>query len=171
MATNIEIKARIHSVEQLLPRAAAIASSERVDIVQDDTFFACPEGRLKLRAFDSRRGELIYYSRPNQAGPKPSFYTRSATTDPDGLRTALDYAYGSVGRVRKQRILYRCGRTRIHLDQVEGLGDFLELEVVLDDDDTDAGIAEAYRLMHLLGVSLDSLVDVAYIDLVREFEH
>lgn len=137
------------------------------DILQDDTFFSCQDGRLKLRAFDSHRGELIFYRRPNQQGPKPSFYTVSATSDPDGLRHALDLAYGSVGRVRKHRILFMQGRTRIHLDRVEGLGDFLELEVVLaSDEEFESGADEAHRIMDLLGVANDHLVDGAYVDLL-----
>ena len=167
MARNIEIKARIAGVQQLLPRAAALAGQAAVEILQDDTFFACPNGRLKLRAFSPERGELIFYQRADQQGPKESFYVLSPTASPDTLREALTLAWGQAGRVRKRRLLLLVGRTRVHLDEVEGLGDFLELEVVLrDDESADAGVQEAHALMAQLGVEPGDLVDSAYVDLL-----
>jgi adenylate cyclase class IV len=168
MARNIEIKARIDSVESLTPRAAAIATQGPERIEQDDTFFPCPNGRLKLRAFSAARGELIFYARPDQAGPKESFYILSPTASPDTLRAALTAAHGTGGRVRKVRTLFLVGRTRVHLDRVEGLGDFLELEVVLRDGEAlDAGVAEAHALMAQLGVAQDALIEGAYVDLLQ----
>jgi adenylate cyclase class IV len=73
MARNIEIKARIENVESLAPKAAALADKGPIEIIQDDTFFICKNGRLKLRTFSSTEGELIFYRRPDQAGPKESF--------------------------------------------------------------------------------------------------
>jgi adenylate cyclase class IV len=133
MARNIEIKARIEGVESMLPKAAALADRGPVEILQDDTFFACPNGRLKLRVLSPEEGQLIFYRRPDTRGPKESFYLISPTTKPDVLRESLTLAYGRIGRVRKKRILFMAGRTRIHLDRVEDLGDFIELEVVLSD--------------------------------------
>src|SRR5579862_3869227 len=119
MPRNIEIKARIEGVEALSPRVRAIADSGPTEIFQDDTFFQCPNGRLKLRAFSDASGELIFYQRPDNAGPKESFYVISATASPGSLREALSLAYGQAGRVRKRRTLFMVGRTRIHLDHVE----------------------------------------------------
>jgi predicted adenylyl cyclase CyaB len=168
MARNIEIKARIDSVEALMQPAAAVAGTAPVEILQDDTFFNCTEGRLKLRAFSSGEGELIFYRRADQQGPKESFYLRSPTSTPDSLRELLSLAHGVAGRVRKHRTLFLAGRTRIHLDRVQGLGDFLELEVVLADGHS-AGDAEteAYDLMARLRVERSRLVAVAYVDLLR----
>jgi adenylate cyclase class IV len=167
MARNVEIKARLQSLEAMVPRARSIADDGPVLIEQDDTFFGCPAGRLKLRAFAAGDGELIFYRRADTAGPKTSFYLRTPTADPDGLRDALALACGIVGRVRKRRMLFLVGRTRIHLDRVEGLGDFLELEVVLaDDEPAEAGVAVAHALMGRLGVDAASLVATAYIDLL-----
>jgi predicted adenylyl cyclase CyaB len=168
MARNIEIKARIESVEALVPLAASIATESPVRIRQDDTFFPCATGRLKLRDFGDGTGELIYYRRADQQGPKESFYIRSATATPDALRESLSLAYGVVGRVRKERLLYLAGRTRIHLDRVEGLGDFLELEVVLaEGEPAEAGEREAGECMRALKVEPSQLIDVAYVDLLR----
>lgn len=167
MARNIEIKARIDSVEALVPRVAPLAQQGPIPLVQDDTFFRCPNGRLKLRSFSDTDGELIFYRRADQAGPKTSFHVRSPTSDPASLREALTLAFGEAGRVRKHRTLYLVGRTRVHLDRVEGLGDFLELEVVLGEDEPAAeGEAEARALMARLEISPRQLVETAYVDLL-----
>ena len=168
MARNIEIKARIESVAQLTPRVAELASEGPLEIAQDDTFFACENGRLKLRAFSNDSGELIFYRRANQSGPKESFYIRSPTSSPESLREALSLAYGQIGRIRKYRTLFLVGRTRVHLDRVEGLGHFLELEVVLvDDESSEHGILEASQLMAKLGIQPGQLVEGAYLDLMK----
>lgn len=168
MSRNIEIKARIASVEALLRPAAALADRGPIEIAQDDTFFRCESGRLKLRAFSAAEGELIYYRRADRQGLKESFYLRSPTTAPAILRESLTLAYGQVGRVLKQRSLFLVGRTRIHLDRVQQLGDFLELEVVLESDEpAEAGIREARVLMERLGVSPADLIDAAYVDLLN----
>jgi predicted adenylyl cyclase CyaB len=165
---NIEIKARIESVAAITPRVASLATDGPVEIAQDDTFFHCGNGRLKLRAFSADSGELIFYRRVNQAGPKESFYIRTPTSSPGTLRESLSLAYGQIGRIRKQRTLFLVGRTRVHLDRVEGLGDFLELEVVLvDDEPADAGSREARELMDRLGIQPGQLIEGAYLDLMR----
>jgi predicted adenylyl cyclase CyaB len=169
MARNIEIKAHIESVEAVIPKAAVLADKGPIEILQDDTFFACPNGRLKLRAFSSTEGELIFYRRPDQAGPKESFYLISPTSAPDVLRESLSLAYGQVGRVRKHRTLFLAGRTRIHLDRVEDLGHFLELEVVLSDGETvGTGEAIAQDLIEKLGISSTQLIEGAYVDLINQ---
>jgi predicted adenylyl cyclase CyaB len=167
MARNIEIKARIENVALLTPQVAALASEGPLEIAQDDTFFACDTGRLKLRAFSNDSGELIFYQRANQSGPKESFYLRSPTTSPENLRESLSLAYGQIGRIRKYRTLFLVGRTRVHLDRVEGLGHFLELEVMLvDDEPPEQGIREAGELMESLGIQPEQLIEGAYIDLL-----
>jgi adenylate cyclase class IV len=132
MPRNIEIKVHVASVEALIPKAAAIADRGPIEIIQDVTFFACEAGRLKLRVFSKEQGELIFYRRANQQGPKESFYLRSSIFAPDTLRECLSLAYGQAGRVQKHRTLFLVGRTRVHLDRVAHLGHFLELEVVLE---------------------------------------
>jgi predicted adenylyl cyclase CyaB len=167
MPRNVEIKARIDGVEVIARRAAAIADQGPTEIAQDDTFFRCDTGRLKLRQFADGQGELIYYRRPDQQGPKESFYIVSRTPTPEALRESLALAYGVIGRVKKRRTLYLAGRTRIHLDRVEGLGDFLELEVVLaEQEPTNEGVAVAHAIMRTLGVESSQLVDGAYLDLL-----
>jgi predicted adenylyl cyclase CyaB len=170
MPANVEIKARISSVDALLPVAQALSDDKHLQrIHQDDTFFAVPHGRLKLRVFSNGAGELIHYHRPDAAGPKLSDYVLVPVADPDSLREALARACGLIGRVRKHRILALVGPTRIHLDQVEGLGDFLELEVMLQGGQTESeGSAIAHDLMARLGVQPDQLLEGAYLDLLRQ---
>jgi adenylate cyclase class IV len=168
MPQNIEIKARIGCLTDVLARAAALSDRGPTDIAQDDTFFACDLGRLKLREFGDGTGELIFYRREDVAGPKPSFYVRAPSAEPTALREALSLAYGVVGRVRKQRRLFLVGRTRIHVDSVEDLGDFLELEVVLEAGEAPAlGTRQAEDLMVRLGIAPDQWVRGAYVDLLR----
>jgi len=167
MARNIEIKARVEDLARLATKVAAIADDGPTVILQDDTFFRCDSGRLKLRRFPDGSGELIFYRRANQEGPKESFYLRSPTSAPDKLRESLALAYGTVGRVKKHRTLFLVGRTRVHLDQVEGLGQFLELEVVLGDGErSENGVHEAQRLMATLGIDPSQLIERAYVDLL-----
>jgi predicted adenylyl cyclase CyaB len=168
MARNVEIKARIENVDALASRVEALADRGPFEIRQDDTFFACGQGRLKLRMLSADEGQLIFYRRPDQPGPKESVFVIAPTTAPDALREALALAYGQAGRVRKHRTLYLTGRTRIHLDRVEGLGHFLELEVVLADGErSERGVEEAMKLMTALGIGPDQLIDGAYVDLLR----
>ncbi|WFF98229.1 class IV adenylate cyclase [Aeromonas caviae] len=169
MPRNIEIKARIAGVDDLIPRAAAIADKGPVDIAQDDTFFHCESGRFKLRTLSPSAGQLIFYRRPDQQGPKESYYHITPTNEPDKLRETLTLACGQIGRVRKQRTLFLVGRTRIHLDRVEGLGHFLELEVVLEDDEPrEVGMQEAHDIMARLGIEHSRLIEGAYLDLLLQ---
>ncbi|MEE4637156.1 MAG: class IV adenylate cyclase [Wenzhouxiangella sp.] len=167
MARNVEIKAKVRDFQRLEALAKQLADRGPERIAQDDTFFHCPNGRLKLRDFGNGTAELIFYRRADESGPKTSFYRITSSHDPEGLRDTLTLAYGQLGRVVKQRTLYLAGRTRIHLDQVEGLGDFMELEVVLSEgEDEAAGLHEAENLMQALGIQDSDLVKGAYLDLI-----
>jgi predicted adenylyl cyclase CyaB len=167
MPQNVEIKARVVDLSSLRERVESIADGPAEVIDQEDTFFAVATGRLKLRDFGGGRGELIRYHRPDDSGPKTSEYTIAPTSEPKALKTILTEVLGVLGVVRKRRWLSLVGQTRIHLDRVEGLGDFLELEVVLRPGQSeDEGIAIAEELMGRLGIAEDDLVEVAYIDLL-----
>jgi predicted adenylyl cyclase CyaB len=167
MARNVEIKARVESLEAILERAATLADEGPLEIQQDDTFFACANGRLKLRELSPDYGELIFYRREDKSGPKESFYVRAVTSDPTTLRECLTLAHGQVGRVLKHRTLFLAGRTRLHVDRVAELGAFLEIEVVLQHDESvESGIREANDLMNRLGIESTQLVEAAYIDLM-----
>jgi adenylate cyclase class IV len=182
MARNIELKLRLPdeaALEAVARRALALAGAapgavpERID--QDDTFFAVPQGRLKLRRFADGRGELIHYARGDTPAAKASDYVRAPLADAaacDALQAALERALGgSAGRVVKRRGLVIVDRdgfsTRVHLDRVAGLGAFVELEVVLRDGQTDAaGAAHAEALLAALGLADAPREAGAYRDLL-----
>jgi predicted adenylyl cyclase CyaB len=168
MPANIEIKARVSDPATLLAKARALTDVEPEIILQTDTFFQAETGRLKVREFADGTGELISYHRPDAEGPKTSSYAISRTADAGVLRDVLAAVLPVRGVVRKKRLLLLAGRTRIHLDEVEGLGSFMELEVVLaEGDDQDGGEREAADLMERLGVTSGNLVSGAYIDLLE----
>ncbi len=169
MARNVEIKARAHDPERVAARAQELSGDPAFKIQQTDTFFNCPNGRLKLRILGDGRGELIFYQRPDQTGPKTSQYEIWRTENPEPVRELLSAALGTRGEVRKKRSVFLVDQTRLHLDEVEGLGDFLELEVVLGDEEgTERGEGVARELMNALGVEDTDLVTGAYIDLMTE---
>lgn len=168
MPSNIEIKARVRDFAEIRARAETLSDTPVEIIPQEDTFFHTPQGRLKLRLVSGKQGQLIYYSRPDQEGPKRSDYHISHTSDPENLKRVLALAYGIRGVVRKTRYLYLVGQTRIHLDDVEGLGQFMELEVVMQEGQSDTeGQAIAENLMADLGVERRDLLEGAYMDLLE----
>ena len=168
MGRNIEIKAHVKDLAAVRSKAAAMASAPGEVIAQIDTFFVVPMGRLKVREFSDGSGELIVYARPSIPGLKESVYSIVRCEEAAALVNALRQALPLRGRVVKRRELFLSGRTRIHLDEVERLGAFLELEVVLRDDESmDAGEREAQALMEALGLSTSALVPDAYIDLLE----
>lgn len=168
MAVNIEIKAWARDWEALHARAEWFSASPPQVIVQEDTFFHVPRGRLKLRELASHRAQLIYYERPDQPGPKQSDYFLFETDQPATLKTLLSLALGVRGVVRKTRTLYLCGQTRLHLDEVEGLGRFVELEVVLQPGQSEAeGRAVAQDWLEKLQIATSDWIAGAYIDLLE----
>ncbi len=170
---NVEIKARVQNVEVFVERIRAMVAvqPERV-IEQDDTFFSgTQEGtRLKLRTLSPMHGELIAYKRPDNAEATTSAYSVYVTNTPEKLHAALTAAYGVRGRVVKRRRLWIVGRTRVHLDEVQGLpGTYMELECVLRDGEPEkAGRAEVHILQSVLGVKDEDLLTFAYVDMLAE---
>ncbi|GAB5467791.1 MAG: class IV adenylate cyclase [Rhodospirillales bacterium] len=167
MPRNIEIKARITRLEETHAIAARLSGGPGEAIMQEDVFFRVEGGRLKLRILSPSLGQLIYYERADKPGPKTSSYSVVESDCPAALHALLTAALGERATVRKLRHLYLAGRTRIHLDAVQGLGDFLELEVVLQDSETERdGEREARALMAQLGIDESDLVEGAYVDLL-----
>ncbi len=167
MPSNVEIKAVLRGLSYLTQRAKELSGSDGTVIRQQDTFFKVPAGRLKLRDLQDGTGQLIFYERPDTEGPKLSNYSITPTKDPQGLVKVLTDALGQVGQVKKERRLYMVGQTRVHVDCVEGLGDFMELEVVMKEQQSrEEGVTIATQLMLELGVKEEDLIDGAYMDLL-----
>ncbi len=169
MNRNVEIKAKVGALESVEQRVRELADEGPIMLNQTDTFFVCVHGRLKLRkSADRSEGELIFYERPDTGEPKESRYVIYPTSDAGRLHSLLTAALGIRGVVRKHRTLYRVGPTRVHLDRVEKLGTFVELEVVLDSaGQPGAAVAVADDLMDRLGIPRADLVHQAYIDLLE----
>lgn len=168
MPTNVEIKARVQDEIRFRLAAEAVSDTPCQVIPQEDVFFITPRGRLKLRILGEMHGQLIYYERPDSDAPKRSDYFIHTTDRPAELQDVLAKALGVRGTVRKTRSLYLVGNTRIHLDQVEGLGTFMELEVMLaDGQSVTEGEKTAAELMARLGVAEQDLIRGAYMDLLE----
>ena len=168
MPSNIEIKARVGGFDEIRQRAEQLSDTVVQIIHQEDTFFNTEKGRLKLRVLAPDRAQLIYYLRSDQEGPKRSDYHIFETPDSENLKRVLELAYGIRGVVKKTRYLYLVGQTRIHLDDVEGLGQFIELEVVLKERQSNVeGEEIAEGLMTSLGVERSDLIEGAYMDMLE----
>jgi predicted adenylyl cyclase CyaB len=166
MRTNIEIKVRCDDLDAVRRRAVALGATVSGQMNQRDTFFPAPDGRLKLRELDGH-GELIAYRRPDTATAKASQFLLFRTDRPDDLRRTLELALGTCGIVVKTRQLLLCRHTRIHLDAVDGLGTFVELETVITDQSEAAARSELDDVAAALGLDRMASVSGAYVDLVE----
>ena len=139
---------------------------------------------MKLRECEGKPAELIVYLRENTADPKPSDFAVFSVPDAQQGFKILSASHGVLGIVEKTRQLYFLGSTRIHLDSVKGLGDFMELEVLLEckgetiahrspqeiaankDASAAVGAKTARDLMAKLGIKPQDLLSCAYIDML-----
>jgi predicted adenylyl cyclase CyaB len=135
---NLEFKARISSVVEAELCAANLGASRSALLFQRDTYFRVQEGRLKLRELGEGVAELISYQRGNTRGARWSTYQRYPVHDADTLRGMLGRTLGVLLEIRKVRRLYVLDNARIHIDEVEGLGAFVEFEIV-GEETTDTG--------------------------------
>jgi adenylate cyclase class IV len=130
MATNLELKARFSPLETGHDCARRIGARFDGVLLQRDTYFRVSRGRLKLRECAGKGSELIFYEREESADERWSRYERVPVGDSEGLARVLGLSGGILAVVEKQRSLYTYQNARIHLDEVAGLGSFLEFEVV-----------------------------------------
>jgi homotetrameric cytidine deaminase len=168
---NVELKARDPDPAATLQRALALGADDRGEITQRDTYFVGARGRLKLREQETGGSplwdELIEYSRADSTDARTSTYRRVPVADAAPLLEALDAAYGTLGTVTKRRRLLLWEGVRIHLDEVEGLGSYLELEAVADVESDLSGEREKVeRLREELGIQDEDLVATSYSDLL-----
>ena len=171
MASNVEIKARVTDPRAMRARMESFGTTAPDELVQIDTFYNVPTGRLKLRESADGTGELIYYQRADDPGPRVSNYFRASSSDPASLRDVLARSLGVRATVRKRRSVFLFGQTRIHLDQVEGLGSFIEFEVVLrDGQPVSDGERIATSLINAFSVRAAVLIPHAYVDLLESRE-
>ena len=168
---TVEIKARCRDPQAMEARIERLGAVLVSDENQRDTFFRLSENksgmRLKLREAANDR-LLIGYSRPDIAGPKNCLVDLYEYSDAGKLRAVLVNSLGVLLEVNKVRKVYRLGRAKIHLDRVESLGDFVEIEILGQrGKDTPEDLrAECERLVEKLEIGADSFIECAYADLI-----
>lgn len=166
---NVEIKARCANADAI----RAILKSRHADAKgtdhQIDTYFNVPKGRLKLREGNIENA-LIFYERPDQAGPKQSNIVLHETTPDSDLKAVLTAALGVKVVVDKQREISFIDNVKFHLDTVAGLGSFVEIEAI--DADGSIGrarlLAQCQEYLALFGIKDADLVEGSYSDLLLE---
>jgi len=164
---NIELKARcpdrehaIHTCERI---GARFVHSER----QRDTYFSTGAYRMKLRESSLGKHWMIWYSRADQSGSRKSSYRLLPVADPAEKRRIFGTSMGVKAEVEKARHLYMFGPTRIHIDYVEGLGDFIEFEYVVGENAPEENGHEAIAtLRDEFGINDEDLIAGSYSDLV-----
>ncbi len=166
MAANIEIKAHLSDREAAQSAASTMGAQYEATLQQVDVYFRAQRGRLKLRSIDNRTAELIFYNRDERQDQLRSRYERCRAADSDQLRHVLESAYGIRGVVEKRRILWMYKDTRIHFDEVKGLGSFLEIEVPMGEHPDQAEATMRY-LLEGFRITPEAYVRESYIDLLE----
>ncbi|MCW2994031.1 MAG: cdd [Conexibacter sp.] len=165
---NVELKARDHDPEATLAAALGHGAADQGVLRQIDTYFAAREGRLKLRE-EGGSATLIAYARADEATARTSAYHLVDVPDPAALKGALDAALGTVVVVEKFRRLLLWQDVRIHLDAVEGLGTWVELEAVAP---ADSDLTDEHRMVAelraVLKIEDDEVVATGYAGLLLE---
>jgi len=163
---NLELKASLSSVASGRKIARFIGATNGGILHQTDTYFDVQEGRLKLREIDSKRVELIYYKRANRRGSRFSHYMVIPVPNSTEFKKSLLDAYSKRAVVKKVRRLFLYENSRIHIDSVDGLGNFVEFEVPVA-----RGKVQAVALMNFLKkafrISSRSIVASSYGDLLE----
>ncbi len=160
---NIELKARLVDLDRARRIAAELATQRLEPQHQIDTYFHCRSGRLKLRQIDGLTAQLIWYERPDREGPKASDYHLVPVPDAEALKAALAGALGIRTVVEKRREIFLWHNVRIHLDEVAGLGAFLEFEAVLSAEiDEAAGHTQVDELIGRFGIPSADLLSGSY---------
>jgi predicted adenylyl cyclase CyaB len=131
MSQNLEIKARVLSLSEVIRVANSLHAQSKGILRQRDIYYSVSHGRLKLRIIQPRSAELIYYKRPNKKGQRYSDYTVLPVFDAKATDAFYTAAFGQKVVVEKKRTLYLYKNARIHLDNVRGLGAFIEFEVLV----------------------------------------
>lgn len=168
---NIEIKARCEDLdyvrEMLVNQQASFIGLDH----QVDTYFKVSDGRLKLREGNIERA-LIHYKRQDKAGPKKSFVNLYKISSDTVLKEILMDSIGVLVVVDKQREIYFIENIKFHVDVVEGLGDFVEIEAI--DKDGTIGEEKLYQqcrtYMDLFHIKEEDLIQISYSDLLLNKE-
>jgi adenylate cyclase class 2 len=160
---NIELKAKCSDLSAARAAAMTLSPRDTGEMRQIDTYFHVPNGRLKLREIVGVKSELIWYDRTDQAVSRKSDYRLTPISHPEELRISLAAALGVQVEVRKTRQVLLWHNVRIHLDQVDNLGSFVEFEAVMSPGESEptahARLAELCRVM---SISPKDYLDISY---------
>lgn len=166
----VEIKAHCSNPEQIRQLLLSAGADFRGTDHQIDTYFKVSDGRLKLRRGNIEKS-LIHYRREDQAGPKDSHVNLCRMEEiPENLRSVLASALGVWVEVDKQRDIYFIDNVKFHLDQVVGLGSFVEIEAIGQPgiDAQPKLLAQCQHYLKLFGIEPEQLVANSYSDLLSE---
>ena len=164
---NLEAKFRVDDAAQVHRRAVAVGFTMSAVLEQRDTFFRVARGKLKLRE-EATGAMLIRYGRDHDGELEVSDYDIVPVAHSGQLRAMLGAALGVLSEVRKQRTLLLRRNVRLHLDRVEGLGSFGEIEaVVADHEAPEIYRAEVRDLLLALKVDRDRLITKSYFELIE----
>ncbi len=164
---NVEIKATCNDAslvrEYLLSNEATYKGLDE----QTDTYFNVLKGRLKLRE-GNIENNLIFYERTNQAGPKNSHFTLVKIEDAKGLKEALTKSLGIKVVVKKKREIYYIDNVKFHIDEVPGLGSFVEIEAgnILADLSQEQLKEQCDFYMTAFGIEEKDLIEISYSDML-----
>lgn len=164
MRLNLELKASIPSIELARTSARLCGAELHGILLQVDTYFRVLHGRLKLREIAGDHSELIYYERPDTSLERWSSYSTVQVTEPGALKEQLASALGVRVVVKKRRELFLLDETRIHLDEVEQLGTYLEFEIPVRDKREAA--SEMKFLREQFEIDDGSIFTASYSDLI-----
>lgn len=163
---NLEAKFKLPDLERARKQAEAIGYQFAATLVQRDTFFHVREGKLKLRQ-EGSAAWLIYYGREDSEHLKVSSYQIVAIAEPEKTRAMLTRALGAIATVCKTRILMRRDNVRLHLDRIEGLGDYGEIEAVLGEQyDLERSRPLVDELLDALEIDRDNLIAESYFEML-----
>lgn len=169
MAKNIEMKARIKDYKETKQLFYQLTKTEPIILNQRDIFYHFWFGRLKLRQINNKTSELIFYQRPDLSTSKLSNYKVWTINKPQRLDKVLGIVLGRVGIVEKTRLLFLKDNIRFHLDRVTNLGDFIELEyMVVDNEPLTQAQKKVDAIIEKLNISDTDYVSVAYVDLLEQ---
>jgi adenylate cyclase, class 2 len=164
---NVEIKARCNNPETIRRYLLTNKADFRGTDEQSDTYFNVPNGRLKLRE-GNIENNLIFYERANQSGPKNSHFNLVKVEDASGLKEVLTKSNGVKVVVKKKREIWYINNVKFHIDEVPGLGSFVEIEAgnVFVDLSQDELKAQCDFYMQEFKIKPEDLIEVSYSDLL-----
>ena len=164
---NVEIKAKCDNANRIRSWLKRNNADFKGIDEQTDTYFKVTNGRLKLRE-GIIENNLIYYERPDQSGPKHSQFNLVKIEDAAGLKEILKKSIGVMVIVKKRREIFYIKNVKFHLDEVPGLGSFVEIEAgnILHDLDADQLRAQCDFYMNEFEIKAEDLVELSYSDML-----